>query len=160
MATKRKPLRKPSNNKKGQKTMTEEKQEPKLQVVKDQEKEVEQPKEDIIPGFDKMPEQIDDPTQVFRMAYLETKIIAMNNKLALLIREFDTKLQALAKQKQDTIVGIKTQLEGMQREYTGQKQYIEEKHGIALSCYTYDDVSGILTKQDFLQKEQPPNTNN
>ena len=108
----------------------------------------------VNPMYDEMPDSIDDPGNVFRMAMLDMKCAALNNKLAFVAQDQEKKVLAAVNERDRTLKEVKGELDEAKRELVQQRQFIEEKYGIALRAYTYNDQTGILTKNALLVEEE------
>lgn len=103
--------------------------------------------------YDQMPDKIEDPASVFRMGMLEMKRIAINNKLAVVVQEHERRVAAAVAEQKRSIQEVKAELQDAERQYIEQKQAIEKQYGIALRAYTYNDETGVLTKNALLVEE-------
>jgi len=101
-----------------------------------------------------MPDTVEDPAAVFRMAMLDMKRVAVNNKLAFVAVEQEKKVQTAVNERDRALNQVKAELAEAERELLAQKTAIEEQYGIALRSYTYNDETGVLTKQAFLDAEE------
>lgn len=108
----------------------------------------------VNPMYDEMPDTIEDPGNVFRMAMLDMKRAAVNNKLAFVAQDQEKKVLAAVNERDRVLREVKAELREAEREFTEQKQFIEEKYGIALRAYTYNDKTGVLTKNALLVEEE------
>lgn len=104
-------------------------------------------------SYDQMPDTIEDPAAVFRMAMLEMKRVAINNKLAVVVQEHEKRVKAAVDAQKRDIEQCKAELREAEQQFVEQKQNIEKTYGIALRAYTYNDDTGVLTKSDLLIEE-------
>lgn len=103
---------------------------------------------------DAMPDTIEDPGAVFKLAYLDMKKVAINNKLAVVAQDYERKIVALNAERNAAINQIKAEMAQADNELRMQKETIENTYGIALRSYTYNDETGVLTKQAVLEDEE------
>jgi len=108
----------------------------------------------VNPDYDEMPDTIEDPAAVYRMAMLDMKRVAVNNKLAVVAMEQERKVAAAVRARDNELKEVKAELRDAERQFIEQKQSIEKTYGIALRAYTYNDETGTLTKQ-ALPDEEP-----
>lgn len=111
----------------------------------------------VNPMYDEMPDEIDDPANVFKLAMLEMKIAAIQNKLAFATQDQRQKVLAAQEEQARVLRQIKMELQNAKDLFIAQKNYLEEKYGIALRAYTYNDETGLLTKtmlEDENQQEK------
>ncbi|RLC88635.1 MAG: hypothetical protein DRJ03_01815 [Chloroflexi bacterium] len=104
-------------------------------------------------AYDRMPDTIEDPAAVFRMAMLDMKRVAVNNKLAFVAMEQEKKVQSVVLERDRALKQVKAELADAERELLAQKEAIEAQYGIVLRSYTYNDETGVLTKQAILKEE-------
>jgi len=108
----------------------------------------------VNPSYDAMPDVVDnDAARVFKMAFLEMRHAAINNKLAIVAQEYEKKQLGLNQQRTHDLNQVKAELAEADRKLKACKDELEKEHGIALRCYTYDDETGVLTKQILLEQE-------
>lgn len=114
----------------------------------------------VNPAYDEMPDTIEDPAAVFKMAMLDMKRAAINNKLAVVVQEHEKRVKAAVAAQKHDIDQVKAELKEAERQFIIQKQYIEKTYGIALRAYTYNDETGVLTKhalpEEPAEGETPP----
>ena len=101
----------------------------------------------VNPMYDQMPDKIEDPGAVFKLAYLDMKQVAANNKLAFVAQEYALKIQALERERNNEINNLKAEMQRIKDARRVAKEEIEKQYNIALRSYSYDDVTGVLTKQ-------------
>ncbi len=104
-------------------------------------------------AYDEMPDTIEDPAAVYKMAMLDMKRVAVNNKLAFVAMEQERKVAAAVRERDTVLREVKAELRDAERQYIAQKDAIETQYGIALRAYTYNDETGVLTKQALLEEE-------
>jgi hypothetical protein len=107
----------------------------------------------VNPMYDEMPDEIDDPANVYRMAMLDMRRAAIHNKLAFIAQDQERKVQAAVRERDRLINEAKIELREAEAAFIAQKQFIEEKYHIALRSYTYNDETGVLKKQAIFEKE-------
>ncbi len=107
-------------------------------------------------AYDRMPDTIDDPAAVFRMAMLDMKRVAVNNKLAFVAQDQEKKVQAAMRERDNVLKEVKAELRVAEAEHLHQKKAIEAQYGIALRSYTYNDETGVLTKEALPDEEEEP----
>lgn len=106
------------------------------------------PKPTIVnPDYDAMPDTIEDPASMYRMALLDTQVAALQHKRNYLELHYNLQLQNTQKKMSTDLAAIDAEVKGIKKQYKEQKDYIEEKYGIALKSYNYNDETGVLTKQ-------------
>lgn len=108
----------------------------------------------VNPMYDEMPDEIDDPANVFKMAMLDMKRVAVNNKLAFVAQDQEKKVFAAAQERDRVLSSVKAELRDTESLFVEQKQYIETKYGISLRSYTYNDETGILKKQSLPDEDE------
>ncbi len=101
----------------------------------------------VNPDYDAMPDEIADPGNTFKMALLDTQCVALQNKRKFAELNYNLQLANTQKKMAQELAEIDAELKRLKQKYIEQKEYIEEKHGIALKSYTYNDETGVLTKQ-------------
>lgn len=107
----------------------------------------------VNPAYDAMPDTIEDPAAVFKMAMLDMKRAALNNKLAVVVQEHAKRVAAAVAAQKHDIEQVKMELKEAEQQFFGQKQHIEKTYGIALRAYTYNDETGVLTKHALPEDE-------
>lgn len=107
----------------------------------------------VNPAYDEMPDEINDPASVYRMAMLDMRRAAINNKLAFVAQDQERRVQAAVRERDRIINEVKAELREAEAAFIAQKQFIEEKYHIALKSYTYNDETGVLKKQAIFEKE-------
>jgi len=118
---------------------------PKPEVV-EQEK-VESPKPDDEKSlFDQMPDVVEDPINVFKLAMLDAQ-----HQAALLKRDKDnleiqTQLRNIQIRQNQLVQENNAAIKKTEMMIKQQCDYLEEKHGLVLKYYTHNDVTGVLTK--------------
>jgi hypothetical protein len=110
----------------------------------------------VNPRYDEMPDTIEDPAAVFRMAMLDMKRAAIHNKLAVVVQEHEKRVAAAVAARDNAIRETKAELQDAERQFIEQKQNIEKTYGIALRSYNYNDETGVLTKQSLPEEEPEP----
>jgi len=103
--------------------------------------------------YDEMPDVVEDPASVFRMAMLDMRRVAANNKLAFMARDQEQRVAFAVAEQKRVLSETKAELHDAERQLMAQKNEIETKYGIALRAYTYDDETGILKKSAILIEE-------
>ena len=111
----------------------------------------------VNPMYDQMPDTIEDPGAVFKMAMLEMKRIAVNNKLAYVAQEQEKIVRAAEQNRKIAIDKVKAELREAEKKYKEQKDAIEQQYNIALRAYTYNDETGILKKRGLKELEEEDN---
>jgi len=109
--------------------------------------------------YDEMPDEINDPANVYKMAMLDMRRAAINNKLAFVAQDQERKVVAAVAERARILNEVKAELREAEQQFIEQKQFIENKYHIALKSYTYNDETGVLKKQALLEEEteeQPP----
>ena len=105
------------------------------------------------------PNEINDPANVYKMAMLDMRRAAINNKLAFVAQDQERKVVAAVAERARILNEVKAELREAEQQFIEQKQFIENKYHIALKSYTYNDETGVLKKQALLEEEteeQPP----
>jgi hypothetical protein len=157
---KKKPMRKPSEQRAVDDVEEKEVQKTPLDEATEEHKEPAQSSKkengaDIIDlnqdksAFAKMPDEVDDPAMVFKMAFLDMKLQATKHQMGLVLRDLQQKAEAIAQQHNKTKSDFEAAIKALSQQVKDQHYYIESKHGIALRSYTYDDETGILRKLDL-----------
>lgn len=108
----------------------------------------------VNPAYDNMPDTIEDPAAVYKLAYLDMRRAALNNKLAIVAQEYDRRVTALNAERVQALSQAKAELEEAVQRCNAQKDVIEKTYGVALRSYTYDDETGVLKKQAVLAEEE------
>lgn len=101
-----------------------------------------------------MPDVVDDPGATFKMALFDAQMAALQNKRKYLELNYTMQMSNMQKKMQRELQDIDTELSTLQVRYKQQKDYVEQKHGIALRAYTYNDESGILTRRSLAGVEE------
>lgn len=104
-------------------------------------------------AYDEMPDTIEDPAAVYKMAMLDMKRVAVSNKLAFVAMEQEKKVVSAVRERDVALKTIKAELREAESQFIAQKSAIETQYGIALRSYTYNDETGVLTKQALLDEE-------
>jgi hypothetical protein len=99
-----------------------------------------------ITKFDAMPNEIDDPSLVFKMAFLDSDCTRISAQIVNQKNEFEAKMTALRNNYQTAINTLTSQHRTTSQRLKEHKDYIEEKYNIALKSYTFDDETGKLKK--------------
>lgn len=107
----------------------------------------------VNPSYDSMPDEIEDPASVFRMAMLDERRQSMAHKLAVVISEHEKRVKAALDAQKRDIAQVKMELKDAEAQLRAQKEHIEEQYGIALRAYTYNDETGLLKKSDLPEEE-------
>lgn len=113
----------------------------------------------VNPSYDAMPDEIDDPANVFKLAMLDQKRQSVMHKLAVVAQEHEKRVKAAVDAQKRDLDKVKAELREVENALRVQKGYLEEKYGIALRSYTYNDETGILKKQ-ALPEEKEADSNN
>jgi hypothetical protein len=87
------------------------------------------------------------------MAYLDQKLHALKTQVALVEKEYNIRLRDMQAQHNNTILSLRAEIGSVTRAITEHKGDIEAKYNIALRSYTYNDETGVLTKQIILDME-------
>jgi hypothetical protein len=103
-------------------------------------------------AYDAMPNEVTDPGSTFKMALLDAQRVALENKRAFLELNFNVQISNTQKKMHQSLFDIDAEIKDLKRRYKAQKDYIEETYGIALKSYTYNDETGVLTKQDLTEE--------
>lgn len=135
--------KKPTTSKKETKTATPEKPKPEGPSAVS-----------VNPAYDEMPDKVEDPAAVFKMAMLDQKRQAAIHKLAVVAQEHDRRVKAAEAARQHDLNQVKAELRDVETALKAQKDYIEKQYGIALRSYTYNDETGVLTKQALPEEEE------
>lgn len=107
-----------------------------------------EPKATVVsPDYDAMPDEVEDPANVYRMALLETRRTALQNKRLYLELHYNNQMASIRKKMSDDFARIDGEIKELKKAHTVQRDYIESKHGIALKSYNYNDETGVLTKE-------------
>ena len=101
----------------------------------------------VNPDYDAMPDTITDPGNTFRMALLDTQVAGLQHKRNYLELSYNLQISNTQKKMTQDLKDIDNEIKAIKRQYKEQKDFIEEKYGIALKSYNYNDETGILTKQ-------------
>jgi len=107
----------------------------------------------VNPSYDAMPDEINDPGAVYRMAYLDQKQSRLQTQIQLAEKEFAERMVNLQRQKVNTITSIQAELQDTVRTLKDHRDHMEEQYGISLRSYSYNDETGVLTKQVLLDME-------
>ena len=107
----------------------------------------------VNPMYDEMPDEINDPANVYKMAMLDMRRAAINNKLAFVAQDQERKVAAAVAERARILNEVKAELREAEQQFIEQKQFIENKYHIALKSYTYNDETGVLKKQALLEEE-------
>jgi hypothetical protein len=107
----------------------------------------------VNPSYDAMPDEIDDPANVFKMAMLDMKKAAVTNKLAIVAQEHEKRVKAAEDARKSDLNKVKAELREVENAFRMQKEFIERKYNIALRSYTYNDETGVLKKQALPDEE-------
>jgi hypothetical protein len=110
----------------------------------------------VNPDYDQMPDRIEDPLAVLRLAYLDMKRVAAHNKMAYVTKDQHDKVAAAVREQNAQVSACTAELREVDREIKAQQDAIEAQYGIALRAYTYNDETGVLTKQALLAEEPKP----
>lgn len=110
------------------------------------------PKEHVNDKYDAMPNEIEDPGAVFKLAFLDSERGRLQTQALLVKQEGDQNIKAMQIQYQTTLNELQRQIRVVEAKIKEHKDYIEKKHGVALRSYNYDDETGVLKKQ--VQTEQ------
>jgi len=102
--------------------------------------------------YDAMPNEIEDPGAVFKLAFLDSERGRLQTRALLVKQEGDQNIKAMQIQYQNAINELQKQIREVDTKIKEHRDYIEAKHGIALRSYNYDDETGVLKKQ--VQTEQ------
>jgi hypothetical protein len=145
MGEKKKAMRGVSKPKAEKKEIAEDKKE----EVKEEISEVIDFKKKTEDAFAEMPDEIDDPANVFKLAFLDMSLQSKQHQMVNVLRELQVKAEAITAQHNKAKRDYELEIKDLRQQVKNQRDYIEEKHKIALRSYTYDDVTGVLTKQDL-----------
>jgi hypothetical protein len=107
----------------------------------------------VNPAYDAMPDTVEDPAAVFKLAFLDMQEAKYVAELAVIAQEYDRRLVALKSEKQVNVGNAKSRLKEAQRKLKEHRDHIEATYGLALRSYTYDDETGILKKQELPDEE-------
>lgn len=110
------------------------------------------PKEHVNDKYDAMPNEIEDPGAVFKLAFLDSERGRLQTQALLVKQEGDQNIKAMQLQYQNAINELQRQIREVDAKIKEHRDHIEAKHGIALRSYNYDDETGVLKKQ--VQTEQ------
>jgi len=105
-------------------------------------------------SYDEMPDEIEDPASVFKMAMLDQRRQSVVHKLAVVATEHEKRVKAAVDAQKRDLEQVKVELKEVENLLRAQKGYIEEKYGIALRAYTYNDETGLLKKIDLPEEEE------
>lgn len=97
-------------------------------------------------------DQIDDPIAVFRMWALDERYARINAGRAAKVLEYEKRIRELKDERNQTNNQLQAQERQAKVDSDAQREMIETKYGINLKQYTYDDVTGVLTRAP----EDPP----
>lgn len=99
-----------------------------------------------------MPDEVSDPGSTFKMALLDAQRTALANKRAFLELNFNLQISNTQKKMHQALFDLDAEIKELARRYKEQKDYIEETYGVALKSYTYNDETGVLTKQALTEE--------
>ena len=97
--------------------------------------------------YDAMPDNIEDPGAVFKLAFLDSERGRLQTQALLVKQEGDQNVKALQLQYQTTLNELQRQIRAIEARLKEHRDYIEAKYKIALRSYNYDDETGVLKKQ-------------
>jgi hypothetical protein len=103
-------------------------------------------------AYDAMPDEVADPGSTFKMALLEAQRVALENKRAYLELNYNVQISNTQKKMHRELFDTDAEIKELARRHKAQKDYIEETYGIALKSYTYNDETGVLTKQALTEE--------
>lgn len=98
-------------------------------------------------SYDAMPNEIEDPAAVFKLAFLDAERGRLQTQALLAKQEGDQNIKAMQIQYQTTINELQRQIREIEIKIKEHRDYIEKKYNIALRSYNYDDETGVLRKQ-------------
>lgn len=98
-------------------------------------------------AYDAMPNEIEDAGAVFKLAFLDAERGRLQTQALLVKQEGDQNIKAMQLQYQTAINELQRQIREFDTKLKEHRDYIEQKYGIALRSYTYDDETGLLKKQ-------------
>ena len=107
-------------------------------------------------AYDAMPNEIEDAGAVFKMAFLDAERGRLHTQALLVKQEGEANIKAMHIQYQNAVNALQMQIKVADQRLREHKEYIEQKHGIALRSYTYDDETGVLKKQIQTEPEPEP----
>ena len=105
----------------------------------------------VNPAYDAMPNTIEDPGNVFRMAYLDARLSAITNKRLFMEKHYNEQMGAIKQKRDFDLATLDADVVNARKQLQDQKERIEEQYGIALKSYTYEDTTGVLVKQEFTE---------
>jgi len=108
----------------------------------------------INPLYDAMPNEIQDPGNVFRMAYLDTRIIAITNKRMFLEKHYNEQMSSIKARRDLDLATMDAEIIDAKKQARDQRENIEKQYGISLKSYTYEDTTGVLVKQNLTEGGQ------
>lgn len=103
--------------------------------------------ENVNPSYDAMPNEIEDPGKVFRMAWLDSRLQTVRTQIQLVIKTFDERLRDITTRKTNDVLTLQAQERELVQALKDQRDELEKQYGIALKSYNYDDITGVLKKQ-------------
>ena len=98
-------------------------------------------------AYDAMPNEIEDAGAVFKLAFLDAERGRLHTQTLLVKQEGEANIKAMQIQYQNAVNELQRQVRETERKIKEHRDYIEQKHGISLRSYNYDDETGVLKKQ-------------
>lgn len=119
--------------------------------VKQEKKEIEEKK--ATDPWDAMPNTVEDPLAVFKMCLYEERCQGLEFRKAAVLAQMDNEIRNLQMARNNKMLELDRALRQAHAQMMQHKDHIEDKHKLVLKCYTYDDETGILTKQSEVKED-------
>lgn len=92
------------------------------------------------------PSVIEDPVAVFKFAMLESDLQKNQLEQALISKHADEQIKAATASRDRQLMEKQTLFQKLRVRYIKLVEYIEEKYGMNMKNYTYDDEVGVFKK--------------
>lgn len=118
------------------------------------------PEKEIVPEVDNVvpfgpvlaPEIVTDPVNVFQLIMLENELEKTQLKMQVTASKAAEQVNNAIAHRDKSLAGLQALFNKYQTRWIKLKEYVEEKHGISLKHYVYDDETGVFKKVKALEK--------
>lgn len=100
---------------------------------------------------------IEDPAAVFKLCMLEADMEKVQLKMQLEARQAAEQIQQIIVRRDQNIAKYQSQFQNLRGRHIQFKEHIEEKHGISINHYLYDDELGVFKLNQKVKEQSEQN---
>jgi len=102
---------------------------------------------------------IEDPAAVFKLCMLESDLQKVQLQMQLAANQAAEQIQQLINKRDKSLASLNGQFQKLRERHIKFREYIEQKHGICIKHYVYDDEVGVFKLNQKVKEQDKENSN-